>query len=45
MKAIPAAAAVPDNMEVGMDQKGPIMENTPNTAMLIAKIDGPTEVE
>src|SRR5258706_416047 len=45
MNAIPAAAAVPDNRLVGIDQNGPIIENTPSTAMLIRKIDGPTEVE
>src|ERR1700674_561769 len=45
MNAIPAAAAVPDNNPVGIAQNGPIMENTPSTATLIARIAGPTEVE
>src|SRR5256885_16567446 len=45
MNATPAAAAVPDNRLVGIDQNGPIIENTPSTAMLIKKIDGPTEIE
>src|SRR5258708_6476454 len=45
MNAIPAAAAVPDNKPVGIAQNGPIMENTPSTATLIARMAGPTEVE
>src|SRR5258708_21340963 len=45
MNAIPAAAAVPDNKPVGIAQNGPIMENTPSTAALMARIAGPTEVE
>src|SRR5437879_2824803 len=45
MNAIPAAAAVPDNKLVGIAQNGPIMENTPNTATLMSRIPGPTEVE
>src|ERR1019366_52684 len=45
MNAIPAAAAVPDNNPVGIAQNGPIMENTPSTATLMARIAGPTEVE
>src|SRR6266403_5661035 len=45
MNAIPAAAAVLDNKLAGIAQNGPIMENTPNTATLIARIAGPTEVE
>src|ERR1700704_2094590 len=45
MNAIPAAAAVPDNKPVGIAQNGPIMENTPSTATLMARMAGPTEVE
>src|SRR5260370_27834002 len=45
MNAIPTAAAVPDNKPVGIAQNGPIIENTPSTATLIARIAGPTEVE
>src|SRR6202790_3021680 len=45
MNAIPAAAAVPDNRPVGIAQNGPIMENTPSTATLMARMAGPTEVE
>jgi len=45
MNAMPAAAAVPLNNAVGNDQNGPIMEKTPNTATLMARIDGPTDVE
>src|ERR1700739_2537420 len=43
MSAIPAAAAVPGSSAVGIDQKGPNMENTPRTATLIRTIAGPTE--
>src|SRR5260370_41730303 len=45
MNAIPAAAAVPESNPVGIAQNGPIMENTPNTATLMARMAGPTEVE
>src|ERR1700716_2693557 len=45
MTGTPAAAAVPDNKPVGIAQNGPIMENTPSTATLMARMAGPTEVE
>src|SRR5262249_52798911 len=45
MNAIPAAAALPESKVVGIDQNGPIIENTPNTVTLISRMDGPTDVE
>ena len=47
LSAIPyiAAAAVSERMAAGIAQKGPTTENTASTATLMARIDGPTEVE
>src|ERR1700716_3253880 len=45
MTGTPAPAAVPDSKLVGIAQNGPIIENTPSTATLMARMAGPTEVE